>query len=85
MIVPVDCTSMLISAQLPTREVYIHLPRAVGAEYLSICQVPINLLLNEMKRDELETLLRRCQKASRAIQVRNQMTPSPIILASTIL
>jgi hypothetical protein len=50
-----------------------------------ICQVPIHTLLDQMPRPELESLCRRCQRASRAIQVRHQMRPNKTILASTVL
>lgn len=51
----------------------------------TICQCPINWLVGRMDKLQLETLLERCQRGSRIIQIRHQTRPSLVVLASTIL
>lgn len=51
----------------------------------SICQCPVQSLLARLTRETLEALLRRAQRATRVIQIRHQMKPSLLILASTVL
>ncbi|GMK58065.1 hypothetical protein CspeluHIS016_0500970 [Cutaneotrichosporon spelunceum] len=51
----------------------------------TIAQCPISWLLGRMGRRELESLLERCQRGSRIIQIRHQTQPSLIVMASTIL
>ncbi|AAW45173.2 expressed protein [Cryptococcus deneoformans JEC21] len=51
----------------------------------TICHTNASMLEQRMDRARQETLFRRCQRGSRMIQIRHQMKPSLVILASTIL
>ncbi|AFR94585.2 hypothetical protein C343_02669 [Cryptococcus neoformans C23] len=51
----------------------------------TICHTNARMLEQRMDRARQETLFRRCQRGSRMIQIRHQMKPSLVILASTIL
>ncbi|WVQ91961.1 hypothetical protein IAS59_005769 [Cryptococcus gattii] len=50
----------------------------------TICHTNARMLEQRMDRTRQETLFRRCQRGSRMIQIRHQMKPSLVILASTI-
>lgn len=51
----------------------------------TICQNPISTMTQAYERPRLVTMLHRCSKAADTIRHRQRMTPSLVLLASTIL